>query len=58
MTALRKLWRDERGTETVEWALILGIIILAAVGAAAGAKGSMKTIFGKMDTELSSATAP
>jgi len=31
MKTLRKLWKDERGTETVEWAIILGIIAVGAI---------------------------
>jgi Flp pilus assembly pilin Flp len=33
-TVLRFL-RDERGTETVEWAIVLGIIAVGAIAAAA-----------------------
>jgi Flp pilus assembly pilin Flp len=33
-TALRFL-RDERGTETVEWAIVLGIIAVGAIASAA-----------------------
>jgi Flp pilus assembly pilin Flp len=55
MKTLRRFWRDERGIESAEWALILGIIVLAAVAAATTANASMKIIFGKLDTDLANA---
>ena len=39
MKTLRRFLRDERGIESAEWALILGIIVLAAVTAATTAEG-------------------
>ena len=33
MTAMiNKLWKDESGTATLEYALVLGLVILAAMG--------------------------
>lgn len=55
MKTLRRFWQDERGIESAEWALILGIIVLAAVTAANGAKGYMQTIFGDLKDELGGA---
>jgi Flp pilus assembly pilin Flp len=55
MKTLRRFLQDERGIESAEWALILGIIVLTAVVAATGAKDSMKTIFGNLKTELGNA---
>ena len=51
-------WQDERGIESAEWALILGIIVLAAVAAATGAKASMSTIFTSLASNLSTAATP
>lgn len=28
---LKKLWKDDRGTETVEWAIVIGIIAVGAI---------------------------
>lgn len=55
LRTIRRFIRDERGIESVEWALILGIIVLAAVLAAATAKDSMVSIFSKMDSALAEA---
>lgn len=49
---MKRFWSDERGIETVEWALILGIIVLVAVAAAVGAKDYMSMIFGDMKQAL------
>jgi len=55
MHMLRRFWKDERGLETVEWAFVLGFVVLVAVLAFMGAKGSLTTIFGEMNSELASA---
>jgi len=58
MKTLRRFVREEQGTETVEWALVLGIIVLFAIAAAIGAKTSMKTIYTELTTDLSKAATP
>lgn len=55
MKTIRRFLRDERGIESAEWALILGIIVLAAVAAATTAKSSMTKIFTRLNTELGTA---
>jgi len=55
MKTLRRFWRDERGIESAEWALILGIIVLAAVAAAGTAKDHMTAIFKNLNTQLGTA---
>ncbi len=57
METLKRFFRDERGIESVEWALILGIIVLAAVMAAGAAKTYMTDIFSSMESSLSDAAA-
>ncbi len=52
MKSLWNFWKDERGLETAEWALLLGIVVLAGVVAATGARGAIQTIFGRMRDEL------
>jgi Flp pilus assembly pilin Flp len=57
---MRLLWRflkDERGLETAEWALLLGIVVLAGTVAAMEARPAIQTIFGTMQTELQDAAA-
>ena len=58
MKTLLRFVREERGIESAEWALILGIIVLAAVAAASGAKASMSTIFTSLKTNLATAATP
>lgn len=28
-----KLWKDEEGAEMVEWAIVVGLVVIAAIGA-------------------------
>jgi Flp pilus assembly pilin Flp len=58
MKKILNFLKDERGTESAEWALILGIIVIAAVGAAVGAKASIKTIFTSLTSDLATAATP
>jgi len=30
---LKQLWRDERGTETLEWGLVCGLLVVGAITA-------------------------
>ena len=30
---LSKLWKDEEGAEFVEWALVIGLVVVVAIGA-------------------------
>ena len=30
---LVKLWKDEEGAEFVEWALVIGLVVVVAIGA-------------------------
>ncbi len=55
MKMLWKFLKDERGLETAEWALLLGIVVLTATIAAVAAKPAIKTIFEEMGTELTDA---
>ena len=52
MKALNRFLRDESGLETVEWAFVLGFVVLTAVLALVGAKDSLTIIFEKMESEL------
>lgn len=35
MTAVRQFFREERGTETLEWGLVCGLIVVGAITAMA-----------------------
>lgn len=55
MKSLWNFWKDERGLETAEWALLLGIVVLAGTAAAITARQSIVDIFTEMKTELGEA---
>jgi len=55
MSMLRRFWKDERGLETVEWAFVLGFVVLVAVLAFIGSKTHLETIFGQMSDQLDAA---
>jgi|HubBroStandDraft_1064217.scaffolds.fasta_scaffold211194_2 Flp pilus assembly pilin Flp len=48
-----KIWRDTRGQELIEWALLGGFIACAAGTIAPGAAGDVIGIFGKVLASLS-----
>jgi Flp pilus assembly pilin Flp len=58
MKSLWNFWKDERGLETAEWALLLGIVVLTATVAALGARDAIQNIFGTMAQELNEAQPP
>jgi Flp pilus assembly pilin Flp len=55
MKSLWNFWKDERGLETAEWALLLGIVVLAGTMAAVGARDAIQNIFTEMKNELNTA---
>lgn len=55
MDAPKRFIRDESGLETVEWAFILGLVVLLAVVALARAGAHLTATFGDMVTELAAA---
>jgi pilus assembly protein Flp/PilA len=50
-TVLRFL-RDERGTETVEWAIVIGLIAVGAIVAITSIGGKVQTTFETLDGAL------
>ncbi len=42
--ALRELWRTEEGTATVEYAILLAVIVAASVGAWQGLSNTIKNM--------------
>lgn len=57
MSVIRRFWDNERGLETVEWAFVLGFVILVAVLAFVGSRSSLEAIFEEMGSELNSAAS-
>lgn len=55
MEAAKRFLRDDSGLETVEWALILGFVILVAVVACISAGPHITTIFSAMTNVLDTA---
>jgi len=51
---LKRFLSDERGTETVEWAIMIGIIAVAAIGAILAIGNWVVTRFQNLETNLPS----
>lgn len=52
MKALKRFLKDEQGTETVEWAIIIGLIAVASITLIVSIGEWVKTKFTTLDTEL------
>ena len=52
MKALKRFLKDEQGTETVEWAIIIGLIAVASITLIASIGEWVETKFTTLDTEL------
>jgi pilus assembly protein Flp/PilA len=57
VNAVRSFVRGEEGQDLLEYALLVALIALVAVGAVTAAGGSVKTIFTSIGTELKNAAA-
>ena len=55
---LRLLRRNDEGQDLLEYALLVALIALVAVGAITTTGEGVSTIFGNISTELSGAGAP
>jgi Flp pilus assembly pilin Flp len=56
MTAFfRNLWRDEQGQDMVEYVLLLGFVVLAAVAVMTTLRVMMSTTWSTITSSLSSA---
>jgi Flp pilus assembly pilin Flp len=51
----RSLWRDRRGQDLIEYALMAGFVAVAAAAIFPGVSDSISTIFSKVGSSLSSA---
>jgi Flp pilus assembly pilin Flp len=53
MNMFWRLLKDERGTETVEWAIVIGLIAMGAILLATSIGGSVTRAFTNLDNEMS-----
>jgi pilus assembly protein Flp/PilA len=58
MDSLKHFLRDERGLETVEYAIILGMIVAGTIGLIAGIGGWVYDRFARVSGELADSGAP
>jgi len=49
---LKKFWKEEEGTETVEWAIVAGLIIVAAIASWITIGGKVSTTIGSLATTM------
>ena len=54
---VRKLWRDRRAQDLIEYALMAGFVAVAAGAVMPGVADSISTIFGKISSTLSVAAS-
>lgn len=50
-----KLWKDDQGAEMVEWAIVVGLVVIGAIAAYALLGTSVSKAANKVATELSKA---
>lgn len=52
MQVIRRFWKEETGAETVEYALVLGLMALAAVVGVTAAGNSVKTWWNSLSSYI------
>ncbi len=52
MKTIVRFLKDERGTETVEWAIVIGLIAIGAIAMAVLIGGHVTSAFTKLETGL------
>jgi Flp pilus assembly pilin Flp len=57
MTFLRNLWNEDQGQDLIEYSLLMAFVALASAALFIGAGGSIKGIWGTVNTQLSAANA-
>ena len=55
MRLLRRFWKEESGSETVEYGLVLSLVALAAFAGIEAAGGAIATMWSGLETQLCSA---
>jgi pilus assembly protein Flp/PilA len=53
VTRLKQLWRDDRGQDLTEYALLLVLLTLAAVGALGTLANAINGVFARVTANLS-----
>lgn len=53
--ALIRFVKDEAGTETLEWGLVCGLIVVAGITAIAAIGPKLKTLWGNSQTAITAA---
>jgi len=54
MNLLKRLWKEERGQDLVEYGLLLVLVALACVGAMSGLAGAIANTFNSAASNLTS----
>ena len=49
------LWKDEQGAEMVEWAIVVGLVVIGAIAAYALMGTAVQDVTSKIATELTKA---
>lgn len=52
-----RIWKDTRGQDLIEYALMAGFVAVAAGAIMPNVASSISTIFGKVNTQLTAAAA-
>jgi pilus assembly protein Flp/PilA len=52
-----RLWRDNRGQDLIEYALMAGFVAIAAGAVMPAVSSQIKTIFSKVNSQLTAAAA-
>jgi len=52
MRAVKRFFRDQKGTETVEWAIIIGLIAVGAIVVIGLIGGRVQALFEKLFKEM------
>jgi pilus assembly protein Flp/PilA len=52
-----RIWKDTRGQDLIEYALMAGFVAVAAGAIMPNVAGSISSIFGKVNTQLGNAAA-
>ncbi len=55
MMVIKKFWKEEEGTETVEWAVVAGLVIVAAAGTWVLIGGHVTSIIGRLEGAVGTA---
>jgi len=53
---MRELWRDEEGLTTVEYALLLALVVVAGIAAWTGLGGQVSTTTTRVTANIADAT--